>query len=79
MAKLLSITLLLEPVGLVLKTKSCLEKQKGFKNIFFYKHSRVVFVHTRLSFDWITLRVHDVEKNLALIFFNVTTSIVVSK
>ena len=34
---------------------------------------------TRLSVDWITLRVHDVEKNLAVIFFIVTTSILVSK
>ena len=33
----------------------------------------------RLSVDWITLRVHGVEKNLALIFFIVTTSILVSK
>ena len=34
---------------------------------------------TRLSTDWITLRVHDVGKNLALIFLIVTTSIFVSK
>ena len=33
----------------------------------------------RLSVDWITLRVHDVGKNLALIFYIVTTSIMVSK
>ena len=33
----------------------------------------------RPSFDWITPRVHGVEKNLALIFFIVTTSILVSK
>ena len=35
--------------------------------------------HMRLSVDWITIRVHDVEKNLALIFFIVNTSILVSK
>ena len=33
----------------------------------------------RPSVDWITLRVHSVGKNLALIFFIVTTSILVSK
>ena len=33
----------------------------------------------RLSTDWITLWVHDVGNNLALIFLIVTTSILVSK
>ena len=33
----------------------------------------------RLSTGWITLRVHDVGKNLAVIFLIVTTSILVSK
>ena len=41
--------------------------------------SRSRRVGKRLSVDWRTLRVHDVEKNLALIFFIVTTSILVSK
>ena len=35
--------------------------------------------YKRLSTNWITLRVHDVGKNLALIFLIVTNSILVSK
>ena len=39
----------------------------------------IIELHMRLSTDWITLWVHGVGKNLALIFFTVTTSILVSK
>ena len=46
------------------------------KNVKFYT---TVTVPRRPSVDWITLRVHGVGKNLALIFFIVTTSILVSK
>ena len=44
-----------------------------------YHHVLYLIPFKRLSVDWITLRVHGVGKNLALIFFIVTTSILVSK
>ena len=50
------------------KTLNGLNLQKSWK-----------LYHMRLSTDWITLRVHDVEKNLAPFIFIVTTSILVSK
>ena len=49
------------------------------KKLVFTRIRRKLVVFTRLFFEWSTLWVHGVEKNLVLIFFIGTTSILVSK
>ena len=56
-------------------------RRPSFGGVFDLLDSTQLFsrLDRRLSTNWITLWVHDVGKNLALIFLIVTTSILVSK